>query len=107
MGGVRSRGGRGGGEVGQWVAGQQLVLPGGQNSSQKAQKGPEKTKVSWKNLWLNFGRILQKRGQINFFKEFPSWPNFFHVFARNSFGTWQHWQQHTVHKATAECCPLH
>jgi hypothetical protein len=36
------------------VAGQQLVLPGGRNFGQKAQKGPEKKKVGWKNLWLNF-----------------------------------------------------
>jgi hypothetical protein len=30
-------------------------LPGGRNSSQKAQKGPQKKKVSRKNLWPNFG----------------------------------------------------
>jgi hypothetical protein len=31
------------------------VLPGGRNSGQKAQKGPQKKKVGRKNLWPNFG----------------------------------------------------
>ncbi len=38
MGGERE----GKGEVGEWVSGQQPVLPGGRNSGYKAQKGPEK-----------------------------------------------------------------
>jgi hypothetical protein len=36
------------------------VLPGGRNSGQKAQKGPEKKKVGRKNFWPTFGRILPK-----------------------------------------------
>jgi hypothetical protein len=36
------------------------VLPGGRNSGQKAQKGPEKKKFDWKNLWPNYGRISSK-----------------------------------------------
>jgi hypothetical protein len=51
------------------------VLPGGRNSGQKAQKGPEKKKVGRKNLWPNFGRILPKvaeKGPKKFFEEFPS-----------------------------------
>jgi hypothetical protein len=31
------------------------VLPGGRNSGQKAQKGPQKKKVGRNNLWPNFG----------------------------------------------------
>jgi hypothetical protein len=58
------------------------VLPGGRNSGQKAQKGSEKKKVGWKNLYPNFGKILQKRGRRNILKEFPPRPNFFHVLAR-------------------------
>jgi hypothetical protein len=42
MGGVR---GRGRGKWGGWVAWQQPVLPGGRNSSHKAQKGQEKKKL--------------------------------------------------------------
>jgi hypothetical protein len=38
------------------------VLPGGRNSGQKAQRGPEKKKVGRKNLWPNFGGILPKSG---------------------------------------------
>ncbi len=45
----------------------------------KSSKGAGEKKVGWKNLWLNFGQILQRRGQRNFWKEFPSWQNFFHV----------------------------
>jgi hypothetical protein len=47
------------------VAGQQLVVSGGRNSGQKAQKGAGEKKVGWKNLWLNFGRVLQRRGRRN------------------------------------------
>jgi hypothetical protein len=36
------------------------VLPGGRNSGQKAQKGPEKKKFGRKNLWPNYGRISSK-----------------------------------------------
>ena len=36
------------------------VLPGGQISGQKAQKGPEKKCLGGKILWPNFGRILSK-----------------------------------------------
>ncbi len=36
------------------------VLPGGKNSGQKAQKGPQKKKVGRKNLWPNFGWFYQK-----------------------------------------------
>jgi hypothetical protein len=60
MGGVKGRGGRGGGSGG-WVAGQQLVLPGGRNSGHKALKGLEKKKVGkvgWKNLWLKISRTF-------------------------------------------------
>jgi hypothetical protein len=38
--------------------------------AKKAQKGPEKNKVGWKNLWSNFGRILPKvagKGPENIF----------------------------------------
>jgi hypothetical protein len=40
-------------------------LPGGRNFGRKAQKWPEKNKVGWKNLWLNF----TKRGRRKFSKE--------------------------------------
>jgi hypothetical protein len=46
------------------------VLPGGRNFGQKARKGPGKNNVGWKNLWLNFGRILPKvaeKGPKNIF----------------------------------------
>jgi hypothetical protein len=36
------------------------VLPVSRNSGQKAQKGPGKKKVGWKNLRSNIGRILPK-----------------------------------------------
>ncbi len=45
---------------------QGAVLPGGRNSGQKAQKGPQKKKVKKvgrKNLWPNFGWILPKSGR--------------------------------------------
>ncbi len=45
MRGVRGRGGRGRGKWGGWVAGQQPVLLGVQNSGRKALKGPEKKKL--------------------------------------------------------------
>jgi hypothetical protein len=50
------------------------VLAGGRNFGQKAQKGPGKNKVSRKNLWPNFGRILPKaaeRGPKNISKNVP------------------------------------
>jgi hypothetical protein len=52
------------------VAGQQPVLPGGRNSGQKAQKGPEKKK-SW----------LEEFVAENWPNFFQNWPNFFHVLA--------------------------
>jgi hypothetical protein len=36
------------------------VLPGGRNSGQKAQKGPQKKKVGRKNLWPNLAEFYQK-----------------------------------------------
>jgi hypothetical protein len=36
------------------------VLPGGRNSGQKAQKGPEKKKFGRKNLWPNFVKSGRK-----------------------------------------------
>jgi hypothetical protein len=39
------------------------VLPGGRNFGQKAQKGPEKNNVGWKNLGPNTGRIFTKSGR--------------------------------------------
>ncbi len=47
------------------------VLPGGRNSGQKAQKGPEKKKFGRKNLWPNYGRISSKvaeKGPKKFFE---------------------------------------
>jgi hypothetical protein len=38
------------------------VLPGGRNSGQKVQKGPGKTTVGRKNLWLNFWPNFAKSG---------------------------------------------
>jgi hypothetical protein len=48
------------------------VLPGGRNSGQKAQKGPQKKK-SWAKefvaeFWLNFTKKWQKRGRRKFSK---------------------------------------
>ncbi len=40
--------------------------------ARKLKRGRRKNKVGQKNLWLNFGRILQKRSRRNFLKEFPS-----------------------------------
>ncbi len=74
MGGVRRRGGRGGRGSGGWVAGQQLVMPGGRNSGQKAKKGPEKKIVGWKNLWPNFAEKGPKKflERISFLAELYS-----------------------------------
>jgi hypothetical protein len=49
-------------------------LPGGRNSGQKAQKGPQKK--SWPiefvaEFWLNFTKKWQKRGRRKFSKEVP------------------------------------
>ncbi len=47
------------------------MLPGGRNSGQKAQKGPEKKKFGRKNLWPNYGRISSKvaeKGPKKFFE---------------------------------------
>ncbi len=52
----------------------QTLLPGGRNSGQKAQKGPQKKKVCRKNLWPNFSWILPgraERGRRKFSKEVP------------------------------------
>jgi hypothetical protein len=47
--------------------GAQVVLPGGRDFGQKAEKGPRKHKVCRKEfvaeLWPNFGRILPKEAQ--------------------------------------------
>jgi hypothetical protein len=50
------------------------VLPGGRNSGQKAQKGPQKKKVGRKNLCqilADFTKKWQKRGRRKFSKEVP------------------------------------
>jgi hypothetical protein len=51
------------------MAVQQLVLPGGRNSGQKAQKGPEKK--SWPEEFV----------AENWPNYFQNWLNFFHVLA--------------------------
>jgi hypothetical protein len=87
--------------VGGWVAARVARWP---KFQPKSSKGAGEKNVSWKNLWPNFGRILAKE---IFLKNFLLGGTFFLYWPENSFRTWQHWQKHTVHTATAECCPLH
>jgi hypothetical protein len=59
------------------------VLPGGRNSGQKAQKGPEKKKFGRKNLWPNYGRISSKvaeKGPKKFFERI----SFFYCYDKHS-----------------------
>jgi hypothetical protein len=46
------------------------VLPGGRNSGQKAQKGPQKKKICGRIL-ADFTKNWQKRGRRKFSKEVP------------------------------------
>jgi hypothetical protein len=60
---VRRRGGRGRGKWG-WVSEQQQVLPGGRNSGQRAQKGPEKKNVCHKNLWPKINETFPELAEL-------------------------------------------
>ena len=71
------------------------VLPGGRNSGQKAQKGPQKKKFL-AEFWLILPKTGRKGAAENFqnkFLIFSCWPNFLDVLAGNFFGTWQHCTQ--------------
>ena len=73
----------------------QAVLPGGRNSGQKAQKGPQKKKFV-AEFWLILPKTGRKGAAENFqnkFLIFSCWPNFLDVLAGNFFGTWQHCTQ--------------
>jgi hypothetical protein len=50
------------------------VLPGGRNSDQKAQKGPQKKKLAERicgRILAEFNQKWQKRGRRKFSKEIP------------------------------------
>jgi hypothetical protein len=52
----------------------QAVLPGGRNSGQKAQKGPQKKKLAERicgRILADFTKKWQKRGRRKFSKEVP------------------------------------
>jgi hypothetical protein len=71
------------------------VLPGGRNSGQKAQKGPQKKKFV-AEFWLILPKTGRKGAAENFqnkFFIFSCWLNFLDVLAGNFFGTWQHRKQ--------------
>jgi hypothetical protein len=70
--------------VGDWAGASVARWPKFQPKSSKG--AGEKKKKSWleefgSELWPNFA----EKGPKKILKEFPSWPNFFHVLARKKF----------------------